>query len=76
MAVLGLFYAFHGSLKLAMMGLGKKDGIEKITLQPEIWWHDVLYHEADHYLKWPHPGNVRIFWSRPAEGAVVLWKYC
>ena len=37
---------------------------------------DAVYHEADHYLKWPHSANVRIFWSRPAEGAVVLWKSC
>ena len=27
-----------------------------------------MHHEADHYLKWPC-----IFWSRPAEGAVILW---
>ena len=41
---------------------------EEITLQPEIWWHDEMHHEVDHYLKWPC-----IFWSRLTEGAVILW---
>ena len=67
------FYAFHGTLKFSMIGLGQEDEIEEITLQPEIWWHDAVYHEADHCMKWPHLANVCIFWSRPAEGAVVLW---
>ena len=38
-----------------------------------------MYHkapEADHYLKWPRSANVRIFWYRPAEGAVVLRTSC
>ena len=58
-----------------MIGLGQEDEIEEITLRPEIWWHDVVYHEADHCIKWPHSANIRIFWSRPAEGA-VLWTSC
>ena len=33
-------------------------------------------HEADHYLKWPCSANVRIFLSRPAEGALLLWTSC
>ena len=45
-------------------------------IRPEIWWHDAVYHEADHCMKWPHSANVRIFWFRPAEGAVVLWTSC
>ena len=28
------------------------------------------------YLKWPRSSSVRIFWPRPAEGAVVLWTSC
>ena len=44
-----------------MIGLGSEDEIEEITLQPEIWWHDVAYHEADHCMKWPHSANVCIF---------------
>ena len=32
-----------------MKGLGQEDDIEEITLQPEIWWHDAIYHEADHW---------------------------
>ena len=48
----------------------------EIWWHPEIWWHDEMYRGADHYLKWPRPANVRIFWSRPAEGVVVLWTYC
>ena len=27
-------------------------------------------------MQWPHSANVHIFWSRPAEGAVVLWTFC
>ena len=51
-----------------MIGLVQKDEIEEITLRPEIWWHDVLYHEVDYYMKWPNSADVRIFLSRPAEG--------
>ena len=25
--------------------------IEEITLRPEMWWHDVVYYEADHFMK-------------------------
>ena len=53
-----------------MIGLGQRNEIEEITLQPEIWWHDVVYHEADHCMKWPHSANIRIFWSGPAEGHI------
>ena len=49
---------------------------EEITLWPEILWHDAMYHEADHYLKWPCSANVRILWSQPPEGAVILWMSC
>ena len=59
-----------------MIGLGQEDEIEEITLRLEIWWHDAVYHEADHCMKWPLSSNVRIFWFRPAEGAVVLWTSC
>ena len=38
-----------------------------------FWWHDAVYHEADQCMKRPYFANVRIFWSRSAEGAVVLW---
>ena len=55
-----------------MKGLGQKDEIEEITLRPEIWWHDAVYHEADHCMKWPHSADVHIFFSRMAEGVVVL----
>ena len=65
------FSALRWALKFTMIGLGQEDEIE-ITLRPEIWWHDAGYHEVDHCMKWPHPANVRIFWSRPAVGAVVL----
>ena len=55
-----------------MIGLGQEDENEEITLRPEIWWQDAVYHEEDHFMKWPHSANLRIFLSRPAEGAVVL----
>ena len=55
-----------------MIGLGQEDDIEKIIFRPEIWWHDVVYHEADHGMKWPHPATVRIFWSQLAESPVIL----
>ena len=42
-----------------MIGLGHE--IEEITLRPEIWWHDAVYHEVDHCKKWTHSANVRIF---------------
>ena len=51
-------------------------GIKEITLRLEFWWHDAVYHEADHYMEWPRSANVHIFWSRPAEGDVVLWTSC
>ena len=60
----------------SMIGLGQEDEIEEITLRPEIWWHDVVHHEADHCMKWPYSASVCIFWSRPAEGVVVLWTSC
>ena len=27
-------------------------------------------------MKWPNSDNVHIFWSWPAEGAVILWTSC
>ena len=59
-----------------MIGLGQESEIEEITLQPEIWGHDAAYHEAGHCMKWPYSVNVRILWSRPAKGAVILWMFC
>ena len=59
-----------------MLPLGQEDKIEEIILRPAIWWYDVVYQEVNHCMKWPHSANVRIFWSRPAEGAVVLWTSC
>ena len=52
---------FHGTLKISMIGLGQEDEIEEIILRPAIWWHDTVYHEADHCMKWPHSFNVRFF---------------
>ena len=76
-------YTFHGTLTFSMLGLDQVWGMmthigicEEITLWPRIWWHDAMYHEADHYLKWPHSANVGIFLYQPAEGAVVLWMSC
>ena len=77
------FCVFHGSLAFSMIGLDQVWGIKlilgnvrKITLWPGIWWHDAMYHEADHYFKWPRSANVHIFWSWPAEGAVILSICC
>ena len=55
-----------------MIGLGQEDEIEEITLRTEIWWHDAVYHEADHCMKWPHLANVRIFWSWPRSPRVMF----
>ena len=60
MAMVRQFFAFHGTLKFSMIGLGQPDEIEEITLRPEICWHDAVNHEADLYMKWPHSANVRI----------------
>ena len=40
----------------------------EITLRTEIWWHDVVYHEADHCMKWPDSADFRIFFylGRPS----------
>ena len=73
MTMLGQFCAFHGTLKFSMIGLDQEDETEEITLWPDIWWHDAVYHKADHCMNWPQSAYVHIFWSRPAEGAVVLW---
>ena len=56
-----------------MLSLGQEDKIEEIVLRPEIWWQDVIYHEEDQCMKWPHSATVHIFWSRPAKGVLVLW---
>ena len=56
--------------------MGQEDEIEETTSGPEIWWHDVIYHEVDHCMKLSHSANVHIFRSRLAEGAVVLWTSC
>ena len=76
-------FVLKGTLKFAMIDLDQVQGkmthirkFDKITLQPEIWWHDVVYHEEDHYFKWLCSANVGIFWSRPAEGAVIFWTSC
>ena len=46
--------------------------------QPQFWWHDAQYSEADRYLRWPRLANFCAFHSTfscwPAEGVVVLWK--
>ena len=34
-----------------MIGLGQEEEIKEITLRPEIWWHDAVYHEEDHCMK-------------------------
>ena len=36
MAMVGHFWAFHGTLKFSMIGVGQEDEIEEITLRPEI----------------------------------------
>ena len=60
-----IFLAFHKTLKIFMIGLGQEDEIVEITLQSEIWWHDVICHEVGHCMKWPHSSNVRILsWPR------------
>ena len=46
-AVLRHFCAFHGTLTFFTIGLGQEDEIEEITLQPEMWRHDTVCHEAD-----------------------------
>ena len=71
MDMLGQFLAFHGTLKISIIGLGQEDETEKITLRHEIWWHD-----EDHCMKWSHSADVRIFLFGPAKGAVLLWKSC
>ena len=68
------FWSFHETLKFSIIGLGQEDEMEEITLWPEIWWHDVVYHEADCCMKWPRSANFSL--SRPAEGAFVLWTSC
>ena len=70
MAMVGNF------LRVPRIGFGQGDEIEEMTLRPENWWHDPVYHDADHCMKWPHLANIRIFWSMPVEGAVVLWTSC
>ena len=76
MAMLRQFLSVSRNFEISMTGLDQKDEIEKITIRPEIWWHNLVYHEAEHCMKWPHSANVCIFWSRPVEGAVVLWLSC
>ena len=44
-----------------MIGMGQEPEIDEITLWPEIWWLDVIYHKVDHCMKWPHSANVHIF---------------
>ena len=39
------------NFEIFMIGLGQEDEIEEIILQPEIWWHDAVYHEMDHCSK-------------------------
>ena len=70
------FCMFQGTLKFSMMGLGQEDEIEDLTLRPEIWCHDAVSRNAYHCMKWPHSANVKIFRSRPSEGAVILWTSC
>ena len=68
------FCAFHITLKFSMVGLDQVWWMIYIKgcEWPAICWYDAMYHEADHYLKWPRSANVRIFWSRPADDAVVF----
>ena len=83
MALHGHFLRVPRNYEISMIGMDQARwemshirNREEITSRPKIWCHDATRHEADHYLKWPRSVNVRIFWFRPAEGAVVLWISC
>ena len=70
--MLGQFLRIPQSFEILMICLGQEDGIEEIILQTGIRWHDAVSNELDHCMKGPHSAIIRIFWSRPVEGAVVL----
>ena len=65
MAMLGQFLRVLRNFKFAMVGLDRDYDpfwkCNEITLWTEICLDDAVYHEADHYLKWPRSANVRIF---------------
>ena len=63
-------------VQFSVIGLGQEDEIEEITLCLEVWWHDAVYHEVDYCMKWPSSANIRIFWSWPADDAVIFWTSC
>ena len=48
------FSVFHGTLNFSMTGLDHVWAhirkCEEILLWHEIWWLDLMYHEANHYL--------------------------
>ena len=72
MAMLDQLLRVPRNLKFSMIGLDQDSDpyyirkCEKVTARPEILWHDAIYREADHYLKWLRSANVRIFYiGRP-----------
>ena len=79
MAMLSQFLRVSNNLDVSMIGLERVRRMmthiskcEEIISWPEIWLHDAMYHEADHYLKWRCSASVCFIWSRSAQGAVVL----
>ena len=42
--------AMHGQFLRIPWNLRKEDEIKEIILQPEIWLHDAIYHEAEHCM--------------------------
>ena len=66
---------FHGPLNFSIIGFwARKMKLKKSHYGPKR--HDAVYYESGHSMKWPHSYIFCIFWSRPAEGPVVLWTYC
>ena len=46
-----IFFSVPRNFEIFHDRLGQKDEIKEVTLRPEIWWHDAVYHEADHCMK-------------------------
>ena len=75
------FCLFHRTLKFSMACLDQVWGrmlplllFKDLSYQPEIWWSDVLYHEADQHWKRTCLDSFRVLDETSTIGLDQVWR--